>query len=318
MSFRIRNAAQALGAMYLLIAWMSASTLARGAIIGQLGQATVQACADSFARAGCVIDTTVEGLALRAVAENVGEDVGNAYAAANPSQNANYATAYAGLEQQPDGSLFGGGSAEAHAIVLYIMVNKTTGQQVSNQNVTMKVTGTASAEALCPGDVCTNTYGQWGVSISDYASGVLELSMGGQANSVGHDAFFITTDLGVSFSTTFAQFNDVVHFKSASPAFYMDAGARAELLGMSGVDPTFTADDPNVEVESLALSNPNPGASLLTPSQVETLTAQGLDLSSFESLGLVAAPAGVPEPADAALAAIGLGLILISGSRLRT
>jgi len=316
MSFRDDNGRtigtrQPLGLLVFLIAWTAASTPIRGAIIGQLGQATVSACAVDFPHTGCVDDATIFGVPLTAVAPNVGDTIAHSYAAANPSQNANFAIVAAGLTQQPDGSLSEGGFAEAHGIVLYILVNKITHQQVSNQSVTMRVTATASAASPCRGAVCGNTYGAWGVSISDYQSRILEVSMGGQANSVGPDHFGITTDLGVSFSTTFPQFNDFVHFKSASPAFYMDAGARAELLGAAAVDPTFTADDPNVEVDSLALPNPNPGASLLTPDQVDTLTAQGLDLSSFESLGLVTASATVPEPANMPLAGIVLGLIIL-------
>jgi hypothetical protein len=91
----------------------------------------------------------------------------------------------------------------------------------------------------------------------------------------------------------------------------VDETADIQGIGYAIVDPVLTPVNPNDILVSDAPINPNPDAPLFTPAQIAELSADGVDLSSLSSLGLIPG-VSAPEPATFSLIFAGiLGLLVV-------
>jgi hypothetical protein len=252
------------------------------------------------------------------------------HAQAFPGSNKSFLIAQSG--RLTVGNQILAGAADAEANVHYTLMNKITGKVETNGEVEIAIKGSAGLGTPNIGPVFgVNPSADWAVYVGEemfqpqlslfYLDGALIGASLQHPNTRAAVAAGGATPLGQfsEFSDSFTppQFSQSALSTTLSvltlPDGIVDVDETADIqgVGYAIVDPVLTPVNPNDILVSDAPINPNPDAPLFTAAQIGQLSADGVDLSSLSSLGLIPG-AAAPEPATFLLIFAGiLGLLVV-------
>ena len=281
--------------------WIAANgSLVYADLVPAFGSADATACMATIPLPSvCIKDTAPSG--DRKLFVISGGDLPSAFASNFPR-----VAAIAVSDKMPSNTSFGFtpgvnvGGAVGDATVNYILENEQTGKPDPGGAVVFG--GSLAAVGVVATDKHNGGSGSAMVTVFDPANGfqtLLRITANASGGFTGDFTYYqslsITADTGHSVSNnSVSQFSGKETFTATTGFIGVSFSASAGGYGAAGVDPVFTAVNPNDILVSVAPTDANPSLPLFTSDELAGLQAQGADLSPLISTGLVGSP--VPEP----------------------